>query len=237
MKTKSVVALLVLIGVVLMVGCKKKVITFPVPIPTNTPVPPTPDPTPVYCGNTGICMVAAVVQNSLLRSAVILLQVDGAAEATAAVTIVSPGGSVEIPYGGPVTVAPGVIYSQYFVDGTGWTYVAGQTITIIASTSQGVASCSDTAPGDITHAVDGSQSSWAFDGNEEQVTVSDGLTTTYDSGALGDLVSPHLIPGSAYPIAGFYNFSTVVSNRSLCLSAAIGSNYLVLDNNATFVTK
>lgn len=74
-------------------------------------------------------------------------------------------------------------------------------------------------PGDITISPDGSQVSWKYEGNADQIAVSrnddNGLVTddfTYTSkSAHSDLNSPSAIPGSAYPNTGKKYFTQMNS--------------------------
>lgn len=80
----------------------------------------------------------------------------------AAVTLVTPdSGSIPVPYNG----------SSYYDTGTGWAYDAGGTYTIQISEGGNNYSASVKAPGNITIPASGTPISWAHEGNEDTLTV------------------------------------------------------------------
>lgn len=91
-----------------------------------------------------------------------------------------------------------------------WNYVPGQAYTITVTTSLGTASASGIAPGGITHAPNGSQSSWTVEGLRDEVQVTTVSTILYQSPCC-DVSSPLSVPASAYPGSGTYYLTTKVS--------------------------
>jgi len=171
--------------------------------PTGTYVPPHQTPT-VSVPPTGIYIVAGT-SNSF--STVVDLAVNGAPETTATITLTTPSGTLSVPYfsgNPPSSLAP--YFTNAGANLPGSYYQAGGVYTLTVATSLGTVSASVTAPGGgVSFAPDGSQVSWAVEGDEDYVTVTRAspYATTYQSfNTFEDASSPWPIPGSAYPTTG-----------------------------------
>ncbi len=159
---------------------------------------------------------------------VVLLDVNKVPETTAAVSLVTGGAPVIVPFNS-VTTTGGNSYALYQTTAS-WTYTPGQVYTIGVSTSIGNASGSSVAPGGITDAPDGSQTSWMVEGNDDSVNVQQqpGGISVYKQGP--DVDSPQAIPSTVYSAPASYTLSTSCMNIVTTLTgAAPGSSVIALD--------
>jgi hypothetical protein len=152
------------------------------------------------------------------QAANLYLRVNGTPESTATVLLAdSNGTTLVMTYNGASTQG-GLAYAQYMVT-IGFNYEPGLTYTFVTDTSVGAAQASVVAPGDITHAPDGSSSSWSVEGNEDEVTVVDaGNNERLHVGP--DAVSSVAIPSSAYSGCGNNRLTTMCVNHSMAIMNA-----------------
>jgi len=135
----------------------------------------------------------------------------GLAPTTALITLTGSNIStpVTLAYNSTVTNS-GIPYATYTQNGTGWTYVAGQTYVINTSYNSTTASATLVAPGNITIAANGSAATWTVAGNNDEVRVTLAATTTYNNS--GTLSSPYSIPATAYASYGAYTVEVLQDN-------------------------
>jgi hypothetical protein len=197
----------------------------PTPIPTSTPLP------------NGI-VVAGVFDRSIFdlgiaapvtaNAIVVALIVNTLPESTAGVTLTGPGVTVPVPYSG-VTVIGGHTYALYQTAAS-WNYQPGQIYDLTVSTSIGTASGSALAPGDITVAPNGLQTSWAVEGNHDYFMVQQQPSALITYQVSPDVNSPQSIPVTAYSAPTTYSVSTYCMNEVMGLTGAVtGSGLVAMD--------
>ena len=205
----------------------------PATTPTPTATLATATPTPTAGIPNGIFWDPGSVYQHVLApgefaSVSLSLAVNKRPETTAIVTLAGPGGASDtIPYSSTITLG-GFSYAFYFSADLHVPYVAGAAYTLTSVTSIGTAAATFTAPGDITIAGDGSQVSWAYDGDSEQIAVVS--PSQYDSG-FSNKTSPFTIPVDAYADGpGTYRVGATVARMIDSVDgAAAGSALQVFD--------
>jgi hypothetical protein len=221
LKRESIFILLAAItlgGVFFVNGCGSNSPTSPAP--THTPVPPTAAPTPVFNWQNMHVSRFNDVGSSLVTVAQIDLQVAGQPLTT--VNVVLSGSGVSAPatltYIRQDTIGS-IDYAFYYYTSS-FTYTPGQTYILTTTSGANVAAVTMMAPGGITNAADGSQASWAINGNSNIVRVAQGTNITYSN---VPTTSPLSIPGSAYSLGGTFDLFTQIGN-SYTVTGAIGGN-------------
>jgi len=188
-------------------------------VPTSTPtVTPSPTPTPVI-----VFDQAQVFYNgssSTPQGAELYLQVNGAPQSTAAVTLFGPGLGSGIPlaYAFPVT-DNSEVFSAY---GTAaFTYQGGQTYALYCHTTAGNASVTVTAPGPTTVSSNGLTVSWGQGGDFMTLSILDGVTSVYSKPLT---TSPQQVPVSVYAAAGSYKANINLQSYSTPVNAVMSDN-------------
>jgi hypothetical protein len=228
-KNLNVLMIFMLMGAIaLPLACSKSSVTSPsLGFPTSTPG------TPVSCGVSGVCASLDMEYDQGIGTAQVLnltVAVNSLPYTTAGVTLNTPGGSV------PMTFSSSSSTYSLYTAASAWTYVPNGVYTLNISTSLGSASASVTAPGGITHAADGSRSSWLYPGTYNYVDVWDSGGILFVDGVLsGNAVSPVNIPASTYSAVGTtYNINTDVHTN---VAYAIGSTVInILARNVMWTT-
>ncbi len=213
------------LGLGWMTGCTKQLTPVvpaglptlqPTATPTETFTAPYQTPT-VSVPPAGIYLVADTQNNFFTY---VNLAVNGAPETTATVTLTTPSGPLSLPYfsgNPPSALAP--YFTNAGANLPGSDYQAGGVYTLTVATSIGTVSASVTAPGgSVNFASDGSQVSWAVEGDEDYATVTrvSPYGTTYQSFAtVEDVTSPLSIPSSAYPTTGTSYYLTLFAQSTL----------------------
>ncbi|HUO57147.1 MAG TPA: hypothetical protein VMV05_03125 [bacterium] len=156
----------------------------------------------------------------------VVLTVNGAAESTCGVTVSGPGVTMPVANSGTIGLY-GVTYAIYSAD-LPVTYQPGGSYSLLTATSAGTAAATLTGPGGITLASDGSQASWAHEGNGDHVLVQSPLYNTTFRTPIGyDMLSPVAIPPSAYQDGpGTYTLLATIMNRSYSITGGSGFFYV-----------
>jgi hypothetical protein len=173
---------------------------------------------------TGIDVIGNVEVNNNTEMVIWMdIAVSGAGEPGDTVTLSSSLGSI------PVT-------GEMFLPAAG-NYQAGLVYTLTVNTNIGTATCSLVAPGPVSIAPDGSQTTWSVEGNEDYAWVeelSSPFAQTYQTFVFTeDINSPLLLSASAFPLTGMsYRIfvSTQESNYTF-LNADAGSHFTFSDNH------
>jgi hypothetical protein len=172
----------------------------------------------------------------------LLLAVDNQPVTNALVILTSPALS------GPTTLnylLTSAGTAEYLVN-TGLVYAPGQPYTMTCSYGGATASAALTAPGGITHSLDGTGavtlSSWSASGNLAGVYVNQQSPFLQTFNVSGVLSSPITIdPAVAYPNSGGYSYEVVTYvqdwSNTVVNGAVPGSSYGIQDQAEVFVTK
>jgi hypothetical protein len=142
------------------------------------------------------------------------LSVNQRPETTAGVTVTTPGGSFPLTY----CCQSGPTLSEYRA--TLADYTPGGTYSLRTVTSAGTAATTLTAPGGITQAADGSQTSWAIEGNNDYVIVYQNFSPFASVYVVSPANSPQNIPASAYATPGAYRLETGCTESDTTVTGA-----------------
>jgi hypothetical protein len=175
--------------------------------PTNTPlgwIAPTATPT-YYIPSTGILLRGELGLNAPACGQIIAsMAVNGQAESTAILILSMPTGSVTLPMDHTNDYL-GQTYGYYYQSGVGATQ-PGSSYTLTAITSIGTASVTVNCPGPMTVSSDGMTIGWQRNGThiDYSINPTTGSTTAWGS---GDGTAPIILPASAFPRPGTYQYS------------------------------
>lgn len=126
--------------------------------------------------------------------------VNGASVTTAAVTLITPGGSYGIPE-----------YNWYYQQVLlgNFTYYPGQVYTLQITTTQGVASASATMPGPPTITPDGLKLTWPLPSNAGGLYISKNYSSVFGG---YDIWPPYYVPTSTFSSgSGTYQYDVQLS--------------------------
>lgn len=180
---------------------------------TETPtLTPTPTPQNIVWYGAEVVRIDFSEIGIAYEYAIVDLRVNSQPETTANVAVTGTNGSYyNLPYQ-ETNDKEGVTYASYYIL-DGFNYIPGVTYTFITDTSAGIATAYITAPGNIIHSPDGLSSSWAVEGNNDFVMVTDwSYNSLFIQGV--DSVSPVYIPEYVYSWCGYYILSTQCRNYS-----------------------
>jgi hypothetical protein len=175
------------------------------------------------------------------QEAYVMLAVNGLPEVTAGVTIYgSDGTAVSLPYSFSMGESDGVTYADYGVMDSGVTailYNPGVVYTFVSVTSAGTASASVTAPGGITHAEDGSETSWSVRADSFSVLVTNSMEIgTFSSFCSIGCGSSFAIPSSAYADCGDNILETICINTTHAMNnGVLLGDVTAIDNYSNIV--
>jgi hypothetical protein len=213
--------------------------------PTQTSTPSSPTTTPTITATTTTTVVAVPPTGIFWQTvseyfydpatssgtANVFLCVNGGPEAAAGVTFFTPSGSVKLPY---INTQGNAAWYQ---TNTTLPYAAGQPYTMVTSTSIGIASATVTAPGgSVSVTPDGSELTWASEGNIDNLYVDYTATGSYSYSTVGNINSPYMIPSSAYPGPGTY-LLYVFNENNVSVNNAPGSSFQIVEASVLTVTK
>jgi hypothetical protein len=215
-----------------LLGCQKSLIVSPLNL--NTPNYPV-IPNGIYWRDAEIVHGKSINGNTTSNEyfyAVIEIAVNQKPETTIGVTLSGPGGSAPLTYSGEAD-CKGYRYSSFESGPITFPYLTGNYV-LTTNTSIGVASVTIIGPGDIKVSPDGSQTSWAVEGNHDKISVIDPSRNCVFSSAGNDINSPVSIPVSVYSTSsGEYIVVTHCENDVSTINNGAGYVYLINELGTT----